>query len=189
MKNATFFTMMAILFSFNVHSQDIKIGAKGGVNLATLQPDLNDPATRTSFHLGAMVEIPLMDQLVLHPELLYSAQGVKDESDDDEIIKLDYLTLPVLARYYVSDAFCIEAGPQFGIVLSAEGEDDGDTFDLKDATKSTDIGLAFGLGYTLDSGLNFGARYYFGGDVNDDASDSDKIKNNVFQFSIGYWFN
>ena len=189
MKKATLFTMMVILFSLVVHSQDVKIGIKGGVNLATLKPDLNDPATRTSFHLGGMAEISLIDQLSLQPELLYSSQGVKDESDDDEVVKLDYLTIPVLAKYHASEAFSIEAGPQIGLLLSAKGEDDGETFDFKDVTKSTDIGFAFGLGYKLPSGINFNARYYFGSNVNDDESDSDKIKNNVIQFSIGYWFN
>lgn len=189
MKKATLFTMMAILFSFIGHSQGIKLGIKSGVNFATLKPDLNDPATRTSFHFGGMAEIAMTDQLAIQPELLYSAQGVKDKSDDDEIIKFDYLIIPVLAKYSVTEALSIEAGPQIGILLSAEGEDDGETFDLKDSTKSTDIGVALGLGYKLENGINFNARYFFGGNVLDDGSDSGKLKNNVIQFSIGYWFN
>ena len=189
MKKTILTMTVAMFISFVAVAQDINIGAKAGLNLATLKPDLNDPAVRTSFHLGGMVEIPLIDQLSVQPELFYSSQGVKDESDDDEEVRLNYLSVPVLAKYYVAEGLSVEAGPQIGFLLSAEGEDDGDTTDLKDITKSTDIGFAFGLGYKLENGLNFAARYYFGSDVNDVASDSDKIKNNVFQFSIGYFFN
>lgn len=171
------------------HAQEIQIGAKAGLNLSTIQPDLPDPATRTSLHLGGVIEIPLSDTFSIQPELLYSSQGAKDKSDDDEVIKLDYLTLPLMAKYYLGDALSVEAGPQFGILLSAQGEDDGETFDLKDNSKSTDLGFALGLGYKLQSGLHFGARYFFGSDINDIDEDSDKIKNRVFQISVGYFFN
>ncbi|MCG2461508.1 PorT family protein [Flavobacteriaceae bacterium F89] len=188
MKKMLFSTVFTIMGLAALTAQDIKIGANGGVNLSTLQPDLTDPATRTSFHLGGMVEIPLVDALYLQPELLYSSQGVKDKSDDDEVIKLDYLSLPVMVKYYVWDALSVEVGPQFGILLSAKREDNGETEDIKDITKSTDIGFALGLGYKLNNGLNFGARFYLGSDVNDIEEDSDKIKNRVFQISVGYFF-
>ena len=189
MRKSILFTMVLSLSLTLSMAQEVKFGGKAGINLATLQPDLNDPESRVAFHLGAVAEISILEAFSIQPELLYSAQGVKDKSDDDEIIKLDYLTVPLLAKYYVSEGFSLEAGPQLGFLLSAKGEDDGDSFDLKDITKSTDIGLALGLGYKMESGLNFAFRYYFGGDVNSLDDDPDKIKNNVFQFSVGYFFN
>ena len=171
-----------------VHGQDIQFGAKAGLNLATLGPDLNDPATRTIFHLGAMAEVSISDQFSIQPELLYSAQGATDESDEDEVVKLDYIILPILAKYYVLENFSLEAGPQIGFLLNAEAEDDGETFDLKENTKSTDLGFALGVGYKLENGLNFNLRYYFGSDVNTIEEDSDAIKNRVFQASIGFFF-
>ena len=48
--------------------------------------------------------------------------------------------------------------------------------------------LNFGLGYKLDSGLNFAARYNLG--LSNLAKDSgnEKINNGVFQLSVGYMF-
>jgi len=178
-----------VVFGFStLTAQEFKIGAKAGLNLATLQPELTD--SRTSFHLGGMAEIKLMDAFSIQPELLYSAHGAKDQKDVDnnEIFKLDYLNLPVMAKYYVIEALSIEAGPQLGVLLSAKREDNGETEDRKDITKSTDIGFALGAGYRLENGLNFGLRYYFGSDVNDISEDSDKFKNRVFQISVGYFF-
>ena len=170
-------------------AQEIKLGAKTGLNLSTLQPELTD--SRTSFHLGGIVEIPIMDALSVQPELLYSGHGAKDQKDSDnnEIYRVDYLTLPVLAKYYVFDGLSVEAGPQLGVLLSAEREDNGETDDIKDDTKSTDFGFALGAGYKMKNGLNFGLRYYFGSDVNDISEDPDKFKNRVFQISVGYFFN
>lgn len=188
MKKAIVLTVLIVCSFSIVIAQDVTFGAKAGLNLATLQPDLNDPATRVSFHLGGVAEIPLMDDFSVQPELLFSSQGVRDKSDDDEVVRLNYLTLPVMAKYYIEDKFSVEAGPQFGILLSAKGEDNGETTDLKDITKSADIGFALGLGYKLENQVNFGLRYYFGSNINNYEGDSDKIANRVFQISAGYIF-
>jgi len=171
-----------------INAQDINFGAKAGINLSTLQPDLNDPAARTSIHLGGMAEIPINEMFSIQPELLYSSQGVKDKSDNDEVVRINYITLPVLAKYYLIEALSIEAGPQFGFLLSSEFEDNGETTDLTDDTKSVDVGFALGAGYKLESGLNFGIRYYLGSDINKIGEDPDKFKNRVFQISAGYFF-
>lgn len=170
-------------------AQDITFGAKAGLNLSTLQPELTD--SRTSFHLGGVAEISISDEFSVQPELLYSGHGAKDQNDSDnnEIYRVDYLAVPILAKYYVFDALSIEAGPQLGFLLSAEREDNGETEDIKDITKGTDFGLAFGLGYKLDNGLNFGIRYFLGSDVNDIDEDTDEFKNRVLQISAGYFFD
>ena len=189
MKKLIFFTGVLLLPIAFLHGQDLHFGAKAGLNLSTLQPELTD--SRTAFHLGAVAEISLSDAFSVQPELLYSAHGAKDQNDSngDEVFKVDYLTLPILAKYYVTDGLSIEGGPQLGFLLSSKQEDNGETDDLKDITKSTDFGFALGVGYKLDSGLNFGLRYYLGSDVNDIDSDSEEFKNRVFQISVGYFFN
>ena len=188
MKKWIVLTVLITVGMMTVNAQNLSFGAKAGVNFANLKPDLDDASTRTSFHLGAVAEIGISDKFSVQPELLYSEQGAKDESDDDEVVRTNYLTLPILAKYYLTDGLSLEAGPQIGFLLTAEVEDDGDTIDLKDNTKGTDIGFAFGLGYKLDSGLNFGLRYFLGSDINDVDGDSDKISNRVFQLSLGYFF-
>ncbi|MAU27057.1 MAG: hypothetical protein CMH48_06225 [Muricauda sp.] len=183
--------VFAVLVAFGHtmgNAQDLAFGAKAGLNLSTLQPELTD--SRTAFHLGGVAEISLTDVFSVQPELLYSAHGAKDQNDsnNDEIFKIDYLTLPIMAKYYVYDGLSVEAGPQVGFLLSSKQEDNGETDDLKDVTKSTDIGFALGVGYKLENGLNFGLRYYLGSDVNDIDEDTEEFKNRVFQISVGYFF-
>ena len=181
------FGLLCINAQSNPTSDGIKFGAKAGVNFATLTGDTEDVKSRTAFHFGVVVEIPVSDKFSVQPELLYSAQGAKDDLSDD-VLKLDYLTIPIMAKLYVAEGFSLELGPQVGFLLSAKEEFDGESEDIKDFVKGTDFGVNFGLGYQLETGLNFGARYNLGlSDLNDFES-SDSIKNGVFQITIGYFF-
>jgi hypothetical protein len=164
----------------NVNAQEVKFGAKAGVNFASLGGDDSDGLDGlTSFHVGGVVNIGVSDKFSVQPELMYSSQGASYDGGD---LKLDYLNVPVLAKFMVADGFSIEAGPQIGFLMSAK--DDGE--DVKDFLKSTDFSGAVGLAYQMETGLNFAARYNLGfGNILDGDGD---LKNNVIQISVGYMF-
>ena len=180
------FTITMALVAFTIGAQNVTFGAKAGLNFASMVGDDAEGLDgRTSFHLGATAEIEISESFSIQPELLYSGQGFTDEGDVTG--KVDYINLPVMAKFYVSDGFSIEAGPQIGFLASAKSEVDGNSTDIKDALKSTDFALNLGAGYKLDSGLNFGLRYSMGlTDVPD--VDSDGFKHSVVQLSVGYNF-
>jgi hypothetical protein len=101
---------------------------------------------------------------------------------DDEVSKIDYVSIPVLIRFNFAKIVNIHVGPQFGVLLSAKAED----VDFKDELKSTDLGVAAGVGLDLPMGLIVSARYVAGlSDINDAGGDL-KLKNNVMQLSVGY---
>ncbi len=93
----------------SVNAQEVKFGVKAGVNFASLGADAEDVKARTSIHFGAMAEFMLSDKFSIQPELVYSAQGTKFDDSDDLVTKLDYLNLPILAKYYFSVTFSVEA--------------------------------------------------------------------------------
>ncbi len=162
--------------------------------------------SRTSFHMGGLVEIPITESFSIQPELLYSSQGSQLKESEEFMgervsyevkYKLDYISVPIMAKYYVIDGLGIEAGPQFGILVSAKGDyeisglgmSESGTEDIKDELKKLDIGLGLGASYRLDMGVFFGARYVLGLTGISDSGDEDAtIKNNVFQLSVGYSF-
>ena len=180
MKKLLLSAVIAVFAMSNVNAQEVKFGAKAGVNFASLGGDDSDGLDgRTSFHVGAVAEIGISEKFAVQPELVYSSQGF---SVDDENLKLDYINLPILAKFFVAEGFSIEVGPQVGFLISADAEGE----DVKDLFKSTDFSGALGLGYKLESGLNFAARYNLGlGNVVDGDGD---LKNNVIQLSVGYFF-
>lgn len=172
-------------------AQGTQFGFKGGLNVASLTGDVSeDFKSRTSFHFGIVTEIEISEGFTIQPELLYSAQGAKDKVND-EALKIDYLNMPVMGKYYVTEFLNVEVGPQIGFLLSAKSEIDGaDNEDIKNSIKDIDFGLNFGIGYKLNGGLNFGARYNLGLSNMDDEVKSDefKVHNGVFQISMGYYF-
>jgi len=187
---------IAVIGTVSVNAQT-SFGLKGGLNLASITgDDVDELDGRTSFHFGGVVEIEISEKFSFQPELVYSAQGASESYDEEGFdiettIMLDYLNIPLMAKYYVTDGLSLELGPQIGFLLSSkfEVEFDGDSEseDIEDLS-SVDFGLNLGLGYKFDSGLNFGARYNLGLSNLDDTDSDESIKNGVFQVSLGYFF-
>ena len=206
MKKILLFAVLTI-FCLKANAQDepskgseISFGLKGGLNFALISGDGTDNFDgRFAFHVGAVSEIPITEKFSVQPELLYSSQGDKGTFDGMDItFKLDYLNLPILAKYYVAERFSLEAGPQIGFLLSSKAEGGGVSIDIKELFKSIDLGLGFGLGYKLENGINFTGRFNAGitniiennGYILDVPIDSEGSSNfnNVFQLSVGYFF-
>ncbi len=200
MKKILFIFIAVFMFSF-ANAQDISFGLKAGLNLASMHSsdsNFNDAVSgRTAFHAGAVAEFSFSDQFSLQPEVLYTSLGstfdfgsVSRASDTKVDFIANYLAIPVMAKYYVADGFSLEAGPQIGFLLSAKAKNDTNEEDIKDAYESTDFGAAFGAGYKMENGLFFNARYGLGfSNVFKDAADGEWVKNNAFQFSVGFMFN
>jgi long-subunit fatty acid transport protein len=193
MKKLFLFAALAI-FGLSTTIAQVNFGAKAGVNFSDITGNEVDSfGGRTSFHLGAVAEIMVSDMFAVQPELIYSSQGSDyDESEFSGTVKLDYLNIPVMAKYYVAEGFSVEAGPQVGFLLSAKDDYGDGEEDIKDFVKGTDFGVNLGLGYKMENGLNFGARYNLGLsdnlDVDDFEAEGAEYKNSVIQISVGYFF-
>lgn len=181
------FSLLLGLLVGGVAFAQVSGGVKAGANFANLEFSSGgysvSPDSRTSLHLGAWLAANISGNLAIQPELLYSSQGASFSSD--ELYKLSYINIPVLLRYNFAEIANLHAGPQFGLLLSAEAEDDGDTQDIKDDLKGSDVGLAIGGGVDLPMGLGFGLRYVIGlSDISD--FDSGDIKSKVFQIYASF---
>ncbi|WP_395654393.1 porin family protein [Flavobacterium sp.] len=205
-----------VLLSTISFAQDVKFGAKVGLNISNLSGDVEDTKSLIGAHLGGFAEISISEKFAIQPELLFSIQGAKSEYSESDIdysyseetkTKLNYLNVPILAKYYVADKFALLAGPQFGILMSAKEDyefsetfsgttDSGsESIDAKEFYKSLALSFNLGASYSITENFFVDARYNLGlssiaKDYTDEFGDSTsfKINNNVFQFSIGYRF-
>jgi len=173
-------------------AQGVAVGLRAGLNLANQSISASgvsvSPDMRVSFLAGAYAKIMFTGKIGIQPELFYSSTGSKwpDQGFGASTIKTDYLTVPVFFRYGITDNFHLLAGPQFGILMSAQGTNNSGTQDIKDSFNSSDISGVVGMG--LDFGpLNAGLRYNFGlSNISKDTSGGQSIKNNVFQIVAGF---
>lgn len=147
----TAIAVMAFTFS---NAQETRFGVKGGLNIATIGGADNANAL-VGFQVGGFAEIKILKKLAIQPELLYSAQGAKMDSSlsSDYTVNLNYINVPVLAKYYITDAFTVEAGPQIGFLVSSKNVYD---------EKTVDVGFNIGAGYYLTENFSVGIRYTIG---------------------------
>ncbi|WP_447637917.1 porin family protein [Flavobacterium microcysteis] len=161
-------------FGFANAQEGIKFGVKAGLNFTNFSGDANSDG-KTGFYVGGLADFTVSDKFHVQPELLYSNEGADDA-------KLDYIRIPIMAKYYVYQGLSIQAGPEFAFKIAAENDL------LDDLTKSIDFALGIGAGYELPNGLFFDARYNLGlTNINDSNEDYD-IKNTGFQIGAGYRF-
>lgn len=180
--------LVAVLFiatSATMQAQLLRFGVKAGVNFASQTgdafPEQNfDKEGITSYHAGLVAEIKLLEKFSIQPELLYSTQGASYKSAGQEFKnKLGYLSIPVMAKFYLSKSFSLELGPQASFLLSEKND-----FDVKDS-KTFDFGLNAGLGFKLTDNIFIQGRYGLG--LTEASKDAD-VKNSVFQLSAGFMF-
>ena len=171
------FTAVILLMGSMSYSQSF--GIKAGVNFAGLTGDDADGFSgMAGFHAGILKEFVIFDKLSLQPELLYSMQGADIEGTDEEH-KLDYLLLPVVAKYYIVDKFNIHLGPQAGYLINESDTGAGAESD------KFDFSVVAGLEYEITKSFFIQGRYCLGlTDITDDAD----IKNSVIQASVGLKF-
>lgn len=196
MKKLFLATVIATLTLTTSFAQgEVRFGFKAGLNLASIGGDAYYAGfggfdSRTSFHIGALVEIPFTDKISLQPEVLYSAQGSKyNFGFGGTDVMLDYINVPIMGKYHIIAGLSGELGPVIGVLVKAQAKDAGETEDIKEFYKKADIGVGIGASYRLPMGLFGSLRYNKGvSNINDDSDITAKNQNNVFQVSAGYTF-
>ncbi len=170
-------------------------GVKGGVNFTNMTSDgFEDNKSRTGFHLGVLAEIPVSDRFSVQPEVLYSTQGTEDERPNfTNEYKLDYIQVPLIAKFYLIDGLALEAGPSFNFLVNEEYKFDNGALDLEadsELASTFEFAGAFGASYKFNNGFFVNGRYVqgFTDAFDSDSFDDDAINNNGFQLGVGFQF-
>ncbi len=206
------FTLVFSLISFAIsYAQDTYYGPKAGGNISNFfysgdDPSFNDLSKmKFSSHIGGFVEFLFDDYLALQPELLFSIKGARfiDEDNDFKSSRvMKYLSVPVVGKYYITKHLDIELGPEFSYLLAAKDVvldsdlqtnygDEAASINIIDNLHKFDLGIVGGVGYFLDSGLYFSARYNIGilNTYVTTLEFNDMMRNGTIQFSVGYSVN
>lgn len=173
--------LMVVGTSLNLSAQGLDFGVKAGVNFSSVR-DASGLDNRTGFVAGVFAGGKLGDKLGVQADLLYSQQGAEFELGS---FNLDYVNVPIVLKYYLSDSFNFHVGPQFGVLINDDAQTVvGETInDI--ATNDFDITAVLGLGFDLPMGIRLEGRYNFG---LSDVTKTEKGKNSVVTLSVGYSF-
>ncbi|AZA50218.1 PorT family protein [Chryseobacterium carnipullorum] len=183
-------------------SNPVTFGVKGGMNVSSLSKDegLDDQKSKIGFNAGVFANIPIAESFSVQPEVLYSQYGEKSDytllgNKYSASTKLDYIAVPVMFQYNLIPNLFVEAGPEFGFLVSAKNkfknESNGNSTtsdNYKDQLQTFNFGIGLGAGYYFTPNLGITARYVAG--VTDIFKDNsgDAVRNNTFQVGLAYKF-
>lgn len=218
-----------ILFLFvtcfqTIAAQKVTYGVKGGANFASYIVNYKSPIDykyKLGFQIGGFAKIKLVERLYLQPELLYSFQGTKYDIDlislnlpqtipgsdplfEDDLenysVNESTMLLPVMLRYYFTNVFSVEIGPQLDYLFYVHQDHFDYSVDRisgsekKGGTSEINLGANLGLGYNFNENFAVGVRYHYGfnqlnNNINLTGFNDRTLRNSVFSLSLAYSFN
>lgn len=123
-----------------------------------------------------MVDVGISEKVHFKPALQYSIEGVKHAD-------ISYVNVPLMLKYYIVEGFNLQAGPQLGILVDAEGGTDG--------LKTSNFGINFGAAFEVIGGFFADTRHNLGlsNIADEDPGFGDfTLKTKGFQLGVGYRF-
>lgn len=194
---------LALLVTFSLGfkhiNAQIRLAAYGGIHAANVIEKNNIPgwdtayknnySTRTGFHLGVLLEIPIGHKgFYFQPGIGYSSKGRqyekyydtnltanKDTTYIQNTLKLGYVELPLYITYKIplsrnhKNSFFISAGPYFSFFYNGTQSEQSRTrvyssnkFEYKTEDLDLEVGNSVGKYKTFDMGVDAKAGFEFG---------------------------
>ncbi|MEO6894270.1 MAG: porin family protein [Ginsengibacter sp.] len=180
--------IILLLISSSLFSQGLTFGLKAGANLGKIDGQSFKNEYNLGYHAGAFVTIG-SGKWAIQPEVLFNQVNTDTASDFNQItqlhnvgkIQLQYLSIPIMVNYNLSNILAIQAGPQFGILMDKSKNlvQNG-----KDAFKTQNFSVAAGLQLKV-SKLRVYGRFVGGlADLNN-LENKDTWKVQMIQVGIG----
>lgn len=165
-----------------------------------------------NYQAGAFFEYRFTDKFSIAPEVVFAAQGAKEDlytlyvdnvgTEDNLALEAhlekngyatyntNHINVPVMFKYYVIPSLSIDLGPQLGINIYSKINYKDCSFmegteDDKGETKTIDAGVALGLTYNITDDVFVQGRYTLGLTKVFENFDG---KNGNAQIAIGYRF-
>ncbi len=169
------------------HASTVGITAAYG-RTSLLENNQYSSKNHSAYQAGLTADVYVAEALSFHPEVLYTKQYF-DASNADLSRDIDYINVPLLARYH-ADGLFFEAGPEVNFAVKAKNEASDN---VKSEVNKAVLDYVVGVGYQLNHGPSIGVRYD-GGATNVFKSNtattlgSGKFKSSTFLLVLGYSF-
>lgn len=160
--------------TFSQTGNKFKFGIKGGANFSNISTDnASNNKVNTGFNLGLFAKVPITKSFAIQPEIYFTTKGSEHTYQNIFVngtanYELNYIEVPVLMVFNLSNNFNFQFGPYFSYLVDAKVKNVSDVnfFNFEDNIDSKDInnfdtGLVAGLGVDIKS-FGLGVRYYYG---------------------------
>ena len=189
---------LCVIAMFSQANAQTKFSVQGGLNLMQMKASAMGLSIEfdsdAALNLGVIADFKGTDNFNLRSGLLYNGNSSSLTFDGEKTkTTVNYLSLPFLGRFKVSEGLYAIAGPQINFLMSAKNRYDGETSDEKEAVKSSSFSGLFGAEYQLSDKFRLGINYTAGlSNIAKqrlfDTEDVGKVMFNGFNFNIGVSF-
>ncbi|MBR5170326.1 MAG: PorT family protein [Muribaculaceae bacterium] len=166
-------TLLLAMLACMSASAQVKFGAKVGLDLTNFWGKECGHQIVLNYQAGLLMEYKFHPHFGISPEVVFAAQGGQEKADDgsemggfirsDKHYHTNYINVPVMFKYYPTQDFSIDFGPQVGFnVYSKYTMGKHEATNYKDKTKAVDFGLGLGCTYDLDKNVFIQLRYTMG---------------------------
>ena len=171
-KTLAFVAAVLLAAGGQVYGQTFQWGIKAGGNLSTFTGSSNSTysswSTQAGWNAGVFTNFMLGDHFSISPEVLYTREGAKITTtttqnnvnvNNNSNLHVDYLSVPVMAKYRFTGGLFIETGPEINFNISSS---QWQNQSVKDITNGAEFAWGLGVGYQSPIGLGIGLRYNLG---------------------------
>ena len=179
----------ATFSSLHAETKDLQFGIKGGLGLSEISNSgASSKSARVGVQLGGVMTQKLSDSLTMQYEAIYTQKGLTIEGSGTKVeYNLDYLEVPVLAKFKLADKYAVYGGGYGALALSRKAKITFSSITADGAidsiTNSFDYGLLIGVEAQLAERWSVDARYTLGLNNVFTAADS---KNSTIAISATY---
>lgn len=193
-KKFTFLLFVFITFQ-SISQNSISFGVKGGLNFTGFHSEKKAFTSNVLFNFGGVALLNLTDSFSLQAELVYNKKGGQIDIYDQNTLlyiteaKLDYIDIPVLAKFEFLKNLSFDIGPQIGFLLNSKGKITGsqNEEDIEFTNTNTiDFAVNGGFSFKFNNSLFLQTRYSYGLSK---IFENSNHKNSVISLSLGYLFN
>ncbi|MGJ5641550.1 porin family protein [Formosa sp. S-31] len=172
MKKSTLL-ILTLLISATSFAQFDLFGVRAGMNISNLDFESEVPSGNThrnGFMIGFLAQYGVSEHFSISPEVQFSAEGAKDKD-----LRLDYINVPVLAKYLFNERLAFGVGPQMGIKVH----------EYEDGYKNLMFSGVASLEYLVLDDFFIDVRYSYGFTNVFDDDQFYEAKNSNIQIGIG----
>ncbi|MDZ7694951.1 MAG: porin family protein [Balneolaceae bacterium] len=197
-------TITCVGLSAAQNQQEAERRLKGGLAFSSLNNTAWESSSTPGFVFGLSLGFPLTDAFMVQPEILYIEKGSREtvqETGTEFNLTLDYVEVPVLAKYQLLDSGTIRpniyAGPYAAFLIenhsdieqpnSSEFSPDQLVQQAKDSEFGAILGAGADLHFTFNT-MSVDLRYSTGLSNVFDVSTSQTIRNGSLIFMVGFSF-
>ena len=186
MKKILLVCATALMVTVAASAQSWAWGPKVGATFTTLN-GVGDLKMREGVTAGLFFESVACNWFVIEADLLFSMQGFKADDTNDTKVRLNYISMPIVGKYYVIDGLNLQMGASFDYLIHSGIKTDAATdINVDGDFNKFNIQFVAGMAYDFDFGMVLEGRYCYG--LTPESTLTQDVYSGMLQITAGWRF-